>query len=150
MNLETHPIGTAERLKLLDELRPEVIAFAQLMERELRANESKGGWKDDGPTALAKRVEEESGELSRAVNDLERQIVWADEPTYGSRGGNGWSRLHNGVRQVGIGYRPLAGDEREAQLAKIASEAADVANMAMMVADVCGQLEPVPATKAAA
>jgi NTP pyrophosphatase (non-canonical NTP hydrolase) len=125
------------------ELRPEVLAFAHLMERELQANDHKPGWKDDSPLDITKRVEEETGELYRAVIELERQVVWSDDfEGYGTRRGNGWSRKNpiTGKRQVGTGYAPMEGDERRSQLARVASECADVANMAMMVADVCGQL----------
>lgn len=79
-------------------LRPEVAAFAQMMERKLRANDFKPGWKGDSPSALCRRVDEEVGELRDAVS-------------------------------------------RGAPVALIAEEAADVGNMAMMVADVCGGLD---------
>ncbi len=119
------------------DVRPEVAAFALVMERELRANDHKPGWQGDSFGALADRVRDEAGELSKAVVELERQVIWAEEPSYGSRGGNGWSRLNPATnrREVGVGYREMEGDERRDQLEAIESEAADVANMAMMVAD---------------
>lgn len=46
--------------------RPEVVAFADAMERKLRANDWKGGWKDDAPGALMDRVREEFDEAQRA------------------------------------------------------------------------------------
>lgn len=46
--------------------RPEVVAFADAMERKLRANDWKGGWKDFAPGALMDRVREEFGEAQRA------------------------------------------------------------------------------------
>lgn len=91
---------------VLSDCRDEVLKFALLMERELRANEHKGGWKNDHADALADRVVEEAGEL--------RDVAMLAE-------------CHN----------PVPADIR----AKVAEEAADVANMAMMVADVCGCLD---------
>lgn len=75
------------------ELRPEVARFAQLMERRLRANDHKGGWRGDTPHALLRRLREETDELYLAIT----------------------------AEDVG-------------------NEAADVANFAMMIADVCGAL----------
>lgn len=86
------------------ELRPEVAAFAQLMERELRANDHKGGWAREHPGPLMDRLWEEARELSFYFGP-------------GSRGD----------------YATWA--------AQIGSEAADVANFAMMIADVCGALK---------
>ena len=48
-------------------LRPSVRRFAELMERELRANDHKGGWSDDAPNALLARLIEETGEMARAM-----------------------------------------------------------------------------------
>lgn len=79
-------------------LRPEVEAFAQAMERELRANDHKPGWGKDNPWDLQRRLLEEAKELEDA-----------------------W------------GNKFLTGLE-------ILAEAADVANFAMMIADVCGAL----------
>jgi NTP pyrophosphatase (non-canonical NTP hydrolase) len=53
--------------------RPEVIAFADAMERKLRANDHKPGWKYDSDGALLARLTEESGELRRAVNRLHNE-----------------------------------------------------------------------------
>jgi NTP pyrophosphatase (non-canonical NTP hydrolase) len=84
-------------------MRPEVRAFANLMERELRNNDHKGGWKNDSAEDLMKRVLEEALELSEEV-------------------------------KINFGRTP------EQRAYDIGEEAADVANMAMMVADVCGAL----------
>lgn len=92
----------------IDDCRAEVKAFAVLMERELRANEHKPGWKRDNPRALAHRVVQEAKEL-------------LDEANRFPAGGAGKM------------------DALDAA-ARIAEEAADVGNMAMMVADVCGAL----------
>jgi len=84
--------------------RPEVRAFADLMEAQLRKNDHKPGWKHDRPHLLLKRLYDEAAELGHAMpydDDYEAEIV-------------------------GL-------------------EAADVANFAMMIADVCGAL-PQPKT----
>jgi NTP pyrophosphatase (non-canonical NTP hydrolase) len=79
-------------------LRPSVIAFAQAMERKLRANDHKGGWHHDSAHALSARLREEHEELHRVI------------------------------------------EERTASASDVLDEAADVANFAMMIADVCGGL----------
>lgn len=76
-------------------LRPEVLAFARLMEQQLRAIDHKPGWQNDTPKALMQRLDEEVQELDEAL-------------------------IHS----------------RE----QIAKEAADVANFALMIADVSGCL----------
>ena len=83
-------------------LRPEVLAFAHLMEQQLRANDRKSGWKGDDASDLYRRLGEESHEL--------------------------WKALF----QTHI-YGPWTSDH-------IGHEAADIANFAMMIADVCGAL----------
>ncbi|MGO1303645.1 MAG: hypothetical protein ACTMKV_02550 [Sphingomonas parapaucimobilis] len=79
-------------------LRPEVAAFAALMEQQLRANDHKGGWKNDTSFALWSRLLQEAIELNEA--------------------------------------RATRNPDSE----RIGREAADVANFAMMVADVMGAL----------
>lgn len=114
------PSGGGEKAD--NHLRPEVRAFAHLMEAQLRANDHKPGWKRDDPTALACRAEEELAELKSAVEN------WS------------LSRVQ-GMDDIGRGADPLSPAER----AKIVGEeAADVANFAMMVADVCGALPATP------
>jgi NTP pyrophosphatase (non-canonical NTP hydrolase) len=98
--ISTPPVAPAEGW------RPEVVAFANLMERELRANDHKPGWKNDDADVLARRVMEEATELLDAVAESSAL------------------RTH------------LTASEK----ARVAEEAADVANMAMMVADVSGAL----------
>lgn len=85
----------ADRDALRAQLRPEVLAFAQAMENQLRANDHKGGWKGCDYAWLFGRLLEE-------VKELEREVTRDGE--------------------------------------HILSEAADVANFAMMIADVCGAL----------
>lgn len=122
------------------DLRPEVVAFALLMERELRVNDHKGGWKNDDIRGLTAHAEAEMRELDRAVAHLDRQIGWR-EANYPRERGNGWSRINQetGKLEVGFYYR-ADGDERRGLLTEVISEAADLANMAMMVADVAGSL----------
>lgn len=86
--------------------RPEVRAFADLMEAQLRANDHKPGWKSDPVWPLIERLHEECSELHREVDV-------GDEP-----GTPAW-------------------------ISRVGNEAADVANFAMMIADVCGAL-PAP------
>jgi NTP pyrophosphatase (non-canonical NTP hydrolase) len=91
-------------------VRPEVTAFAMLMERELRANDHKTSWRKMSIHDLEKRLREEVDELSDA------------------------SRWRSGGPTEGSYARHLG------------SECADVANFAMMIADVAGAL-PIPAAK---
>ncbi len=49
-------------------LRPEVVAFAQFMERELRINDHRPGWKGDLSILLARRVVVEAGDLLAATS----------------------------------------------------------------------------------
>lgn len=91
--------------------RPEIVAFANLMEAKLRANDHKGGWRNDRAADLHSRLLEEAEELFDALN---------------------WRSAFLGA----------ADPER------IGSEAADVANFAMMIADVCGALDATPTREA--
>jgi len=103
-------VETANQLDAFRYLRPEVLAFAHLMEQQLRANDHKGGWDEDHPRALLSRLREETDELDA---------------------------------EVPVRYVDVIGACRE----RIAKEAADVANFAMMIADVCGALStPAPAS----
>lgn len=108
------------RLTLAD-CRPEVLAFALLMEQELRANDHKPGWKDDRPLDLAWRVREEAQELYNVVWDATRFVTPLDAERLAATPRDGLKSLRQ----------------------RIASEAADAGNMAMMVADTCGALPPV-------
>lgn len=91
--------------------RPEVVAFANLMETQLRANDHKPGWKGEEASPLISRLFEEANELD-------------DE-------------FHNGSRTDAGAWR-----------ASVGREAADVANFAMMIADVCGALAATPTREA--
>lgn len=92
-----------ELLAAAFDARPEVRAFADLMEAKLRANDHKPGWKTDHPLDLLSRMRQEVGELGQ-------------ELVAGSR------------------------TTRDAHQLRVGAEAADVANFAMMIADVCGAL----------
>ena len=89
------------RVRCFDDVRPEVKAFAVLMEAQLRKNDHKGGWKGCSVDYLVKKLLEELAELYAAV--------------------------YSSVKVA------------------IAPEAADLANFAMMLCDVEGALERVPA-----
>jgi len=78
-------------------IRPELSRFAEIMERKLKANDHRGGWRTCDPLFLLARLLEEAGELAGAVCS----------PAYDRR--------------------------------LIQKEAADVANFAMMIADVVGE-----------
>ena len=97
------------------ELRPEVAAFAQLMERELRRNDHKGGWKEEQTSYLSRRCGNELEEL-RAAIQLQRK-EWM------------------------TGFPPVDAGKRDELRVAVGREAADVANFAMMIADVCGALK---------
>lgn len=84
-------------LRVID-ARREVRDFAELMERKLRANDHKPGWKKDSAAELYKRLVEESAEL-----------------------------------RLEIGMQGSSADRES-----LGNEAADVANFAMMIADVSG------------
>jgi hypothetical protein len=106
-------------------LRPEVEAFAQLMEQKLRENDHKGGWDDCDVDWLLTRMDEESRELAKCRFEEARAIV-------------------------GVGPYMITREGRDAARRNIGAEAADVANFAMMIADVCGALRrPTPPPQAA-
>jgi len=100
--------------------RPEVRAFAELMEQKLRENDHKGGWKKELPSLdLLPRLREETEELDDAISHWGAQVNWGKAALY----------LPGCIERVG-------------------REAADVANFAMMIADVCGALAPALASPA--
>jgi hypothetical protein len=94
-------------------LRPEVAAFAQLMEQALRDNDHKGGWKDCRGGYLWTRLQEEVEELGEAMDAVAFAQPMED------RG------------DIPIFRKVLA----------LGREAADVANFAMMIADTNGALK---------
>jgi hypothetical protein len=103
------------------DVRPEVAAFALLMEQKLRENDHKGGWKDEGTVYLSRRCGNELTELRTAVSALHKEKM------------RGWP--------------PVDSAKRDELRATVGREAADVANFAMMIADVCGALQPAPTTE---
>lgn len=64
-----------ERLKL----RPEVKAFAEAMERTLRENDHKGGWRYCELDYFMSRLGEERMELSRAMRPIFKTLDKNDE-----------------------------------------------------------------------
>jgi len=87
-------------------LRPEVLAFAQLMERQLRANDHKPGWKNDDPAALSRRIAQEHAELQ----DTMRQCRGAEAIGKEAADVANFSMM---VADV-CGALPTTGDVREA------------------------------------
>lgn len=83
-------------------VRPEVAAFAALMEQRLRENDHKPGWQDDHPQGLSDLCTIKAGKLADCVGRL----------------------LDDGVRNL------------DANRNAVPITAADVANFAMMTADV--------------
>jgi NTP pyrophosphatase (non-canonical NTP hydrolase) len=93
------PEGLSIPFQTSPNVRPEVAWFATQMEKRLRENDHKPGWKSESPVWLVERAGDEHQELYNAVS---------------SRSGpDGW----------------------------VVREAADVANFAMMVADVATEGE---------
>ena len=85
-------VTTLESSDLNTYLRPEVREFAREMEARLRANEHKGGWKNDSPLDLLQRVLEETEELRAVVREIRdnglprrlRDNVWAEAADVGN------------------------------------------------------------------
>jgi NTP pyrophosphatase (non-canonical NTP hydrolase) len=122
----------ATLLRLLDAaraelafMRPEVREFARLMEEKLRANDHKPGWRQDDPEELVNRIEQETNELRQAVCRAFGEAHWPLR--------EGEYRPH---KFASMKWRSATKEERAEWSAKIPGEAADVANFAMMVADV--------------
>lgn len=96
------------------EMREEVKQFAYLMEALLKRNDGKGGWAECHPLWLLSKLSEEMGELGKLLLEIYH-------PT-------GQRRLF-----------PSNGNQDEFILAAIL-EAADVANVAMMLADCLSEM----------
>lgn len=108
-------------------LRPQVQAFAEAMEKKLRENDHKGGWKDVcGCTTgyLTRRLRTELRELVTEIGKTNRAYTKYGQGRYGLE------------RDQLAARKKLDG-----QRAKLLGEAADVANFAMMIADVMDALE---------
>lgn len=102
----------------INDCRPEVQTFAVAMERKLRANDHKGGWKNCEGGWLLKRLFEEAEELRDAwlvhVGECARGTRWVEADAF-------------------HGFPDTS--------SVVLNEAADVANFAMMLADVNGCLD---------
>lgn len=59
--------------------RPEVQAFAEAMERKLRQNDHKGGWKKESVAWLEKRLTEEGAELAHEIKKFRDKQETADK-----------------------------------------------------------------------
>lgn len=97
-------------------VRPEVLWFACEMEKRLEANDHKGGWEGCTDHYLLAKVEEETGELTDAIQAV------ADDIAYKMM-----SFGESGDREGTAGL--------VAFLEAVIREAADLANFAMMIAD---------------
>jgi hypothetical protein len=104
-----------------DDCRDEVKAFAVLMEAKLRENDHKGGWIGCEVYWLLDRLREEADEVAALVKSFE---------------GTPPMRYVSATGEL----KPLSKSTR----GRIGREAADVANFAMMLADVCGALPSAP------
>ena len=111
-DLEDKNATLRARVKLLEQPRREVRFFAAEMERKLRDNDFRSGWKECELEWLFGRLREEVDELHDAVT--------------------------NHLRDCRANYRSVS--EGPMFPPDVAGEAADVANFAMMIADVCGTL----------
>ncbi|HVY65917.1 MAG TPA: hypothetical protein VHH11_13935 [Gammaproteobacteria bacterium] len=74
-------LGRAQRRAFIEDavrlrsLRPQVRAFAEAMEAQLRANDHKGGWQECSLAYLYGRVAEELEELSAETDRAERDTA---------------------------------------------------------------------------
>ena len=94
--------------------RPEVEAYAQTMEDKLRENDYKGGWKDCSTDYLIDKLLEETAELIRAFNK---------------------SNSSSQLAAVFEDYLETTDGEDKS------GEAADVGNVAMMLADPARKID---------
>lgn len=93
--------------------RTEVLKFAEAMEVELKENDYKGGWKNCELSFLVEKLAEETEELIEVSERLK-----------------------------GLECNQfITKEELKGQRERILSEAADVGNIAMMIADICGALQ---------
>ncbi len=97
-----------ELYTLLTTVRPEVQWFAIEMEKKLALNDHKTGWKDCEVDMLIGRLKEETQEL---------EDEW-------------WKRKNDFGRSAGEGFMFVSSNE------DLIKECADIANFAMMVADL--------------
>jgi hypothetical protein len=110
-----------------ERVRREVASFCSKMERKLKANEHKGGWKDCEVTWLRQRLGDELCELDRAIKllDLDRAMKLLD-----------LAKLVNYPEELAM----LTGVRRKVRRSDVGEECTDIANLAMMIDDVAGEL----------
>ncbi len=108
--------------------RPVVAAFADAMEAKLRANDHKGGWQDDAPHELVRRLIEETAEVIRAMSPQEKAAADFRASALMLDAAAGI------LRRWGPGLRTSADQDT------VRGECADVGNFALMVADRFGAL----------
>jgi len=128
-------------------IRSEVMVFAQAMEKELRENDHKGGWRNCNPQWLLSRLCDEMVELLDCfeveptstpdrIGPREAFLIAQDH----LRAAAGVLRKHVGTINTRGAVRALSQEQalhtRSANEGLL-SEAADVANFAMMIVDVC-------------
>lgn len=126
----------------IEACRPEVQAFAVLMERKLRANDHKTGWKSCRIDWLFGRVRDEATELGQAIQAAMRPVWSTERPTRGWNSGFLVRELEDGTLEYAHPGQTKSFQPSDLwhDRSRIASEAADVANFAMMIADVAGAL----------
>lgn len=123
------------------ELRPEVEAFAQLMERELRKNDYKnredgsGSWKDDSAATLITRLIEEVAELVDSFSPL----VVAKRPASTTFNRHWYDITSYLLAKACDAIRDI--EMRPDLVDTTINEAVDIANFAMFVVDVLGGLK---------
>lgn len=114
-------------MKASSKYYPKVMALAEAMIDKLDKNDHKGGWEDSGPGYLETRLKEEANELEQAVT--------------------GYIHVRNKLREARAEEKPNAMyiDDLEIILEnarkQVLSEAADVSNFALMLADRFGGLD---------
>lgn len=119
-------------------LRPQVQAFAEAMEVKLRKNDHKGGWDECTTGYLTRRLRTEVRELIAQIGKTNRaydrfvQTPFETKADLRREGSGGF---------VESAKHKKAKKKHAAERAKLLGEAADVANFAMMIADVIGALE---------
>ncbi len=92
-------------------LRPAVRRFAEDMEKRLKENDWKGGWRNMTKTDLLDHLWKEFGELVYAITQIDCQ--------------------YSPITNVGDEFKKVDKEYYE----QVVCEAADVANFAMMIAD---------------
>lgn len=85
--------------------RPEVVAFANAMEAQLRANDHKPGWKHDSPESLRMRIYDEWMELTEALRSIPRNenVILkeaADVANFAMMIADNWGSLLKGREEV--------------------------------------------------